>query len=110
MQSYSMTHCLPSSLRKRYARKLKNSFTKEKAQDHMLFSEQIRNMDYKIYPDKKQDHLGKYTTLWITGFQAYPSQQFNNRMDKDNIQFAKLIEQFESHQHKEQFLKVMSQT
>ena len=25
-------------------------------------------------------------TLWITEFQAYPSQQFNSRMNKDNIQ------------------------
>ena len=76
---------------------------------------------YKIYPDKKQDHLGQHkamhrasrklgATLWITEFQAYLSQQFNSRMNKDNIQFAKLIEKFESHQHKEQFLKDISQT
>ena len=52
---------------------------------------------YKIYPDKKQDHLGKHkamhrasgkpdATLWITEFHAYPSQQFDSRMNKDNIQ------------------------
>ena len=40
-----------------------NSFTKERAQDHVLFSEQIRNVDYKIYPDKKQDHLKKHNAM-----------------------------------------------
>ena len=116
-----MTHCLQSSLSKRYAWKLKNSFTKEKAQDHVLFSEQIRNVDFKIHPNKKQDDLGKHkamrrasgkpgATLWIAEFQAYPSQQSNSRMNKDNLQFSKLIKKFESHQHKEQFLKGMSQT
>ena len=39
MRSSSTTHCLQSSLRKWHAwKKLKNSFTKEKAQDHVLFS------------------------------------------------------------------------
>ena len=78
-------------------------------------------MDFKIYPNKKQDDLGKHkamhrasgkqgATLWIAEFQAHPSQQFNSRMNKDNLQFSMLIEKFESHQHKEQFLKGMSQT
>ena len=42
---------------------MRNSFTKEKAQDHVLFSEQIRTVDYKIYPDKKQNHLGKHKAM-----------------------------------------------
>ena len=96
MRSSSMTHCLQNALRKRYAWKPKNSFTQEKAQDHVLFSEQIRNVDHKIYSDNKQDHLGKHkamhrasgksdATLWPTEFQAYHSQQFNSRMNRDNI-------------------------
>ena len=100
MRSSSVKRCLQRLLRKRYAWKLKNSFTDEKAQDDVLFSEQIRNVDYKIYPDKKQDHLGKHkamhrasgkpdATLWITEFQAYPSQQFNGTMNKDNIQLPR---------------------
>ena len=77
-------------------------------------------MDYKIYRDKKQDHLGKHkamhraarkpdATLWITEFQAYLSivqQQDEQRQHT----VAKLIEKFESHQHKEQFFKDISQT
>ena len=85
MRSSSMTHYLQSSLRKRFVWKLKNCFTKEKAQNHVFFSEQIRNVDHKIYPEKKQDHLGKHKAMhrncgkpgakwWITEFQAYPSQ------------------------------------
>ena len=120
MRSSSMTHCLQSSLTKRYVWKLKNSFTKEKAQDHVLCSEQIRNVCYKIYQDKKQDHLGKHkamhrasgkpdATLWITEFQAYPSEQFNRRMNRQQT-VSKLIEKFESHEYEEQFLKDMSQT
>ena len=95
MRSSTMTYCLPSSLRKQCAWKLKNSFTNEKAQDHVLFSELSRNVNHKIYRDKKQDHLGKHkamhrasgkpgATLWITESQAYPSQQFNSRMNKDD--------------------------
>ena len=41
---------------------------------------------------------------------VFPSQQFNSRMNRDSRTVAKLIEKFESHQYKEQFLKVMSQT
>ena len=86
----------------------------------MLCSEQIRNVVHKIYWHKKQDHLGKHkamhrasgkpdATLWITEFQAYPSEQFNRRMNRQQT-VAKLIEKFESHQYEEQFLKDMSQT
>ena len=92
-----MTHCLQSSLRQRYAWKQKNSFTKKKAQDRVLFSEQIRNVDYKTYPDEQRDRLGKHkamhrasrkldATLWVTEFQAYLYQQFNSRMHKNNLQ------------------------
>ena len=49
---------------------------------HVLFTEQNRNVNYKIYPNKKQNHLGKHeamhgasgkpdATLEITEFQAY---------------------------------------
>ena len=65
---------------------------KRKRKTTCCFSEQIRNVDYKIYPDKKQDHLGKHkamhrvsgkpdATLWITEFQAYPSEQFSSTMN-----------------------------
>ena len=47
------------------------------------FSEQIRNVDYNIYQDKKQDHLGKHKAMHRTS--AKP-QQFNSRMNKDNVQ------------------------
>ena len=47
MPSSSMTHCLRSSLRKRCAWKLKNSFIKGKAQDHVFCSKQIRNVNHK---------------------------------------------------------------
>ena len=57
MQLYSMTHCLQSSLRKRYAWKLESSFIIETAKDHVLRSKQIRNVNHKIYLVKKQDHL-----------------------------------------------------
>ena len=46
------THCLQSSLRKRCAWKLENSFNKEKAKDHVLRSKQIRNVNHKIYQVK----------------------------------------------------------
>ena len=85
----------------------------------MKCSEQIRNVDYEIYPDKKQDHLGKHkamhrasgkpdATLWIAEFQAYPTVQQQDEQRQQTV--AKLIEKFESHQYKEQFLKDMSQT
>ena len=109
MRSSSMTHCLQSSLRKRYAWKLKNSFTKEKAQDHVLFSVQIRNVDYKIYPGKKQDHLGKHNIVDY----SVPDFSLSTVLQQDEQRqhtVAKLIEKFESHQHKEQFLRDTSQT
>ena len=121
MRSSSMTHCLQSSLRKRYARKRKNSFTKEKAQDHALCSKQIRIVNHKIYPVKKQDHLGKHKSdaqsFWETGCKIVdyriPGISLSTVQQQDEQRqhtVAKLIEKFESHQYKEQFLKDMSQT
>ena len=36
------------------------SLIKEKAKDHVLRSQQIRNVNHKIYQVKKQDHVGKH--------------------------------------------------
>ena len=94
---YSLTHCLQSSLRKRYACKLENSFIKEKAKDHVLRSKQIRNVNHKIYQVKKQDHLGKRkakceasrrldATSWTTESQTYLCQRFKSRMNKNDKQ------------------------
>ena len=116
MRSYSMTHCMQSSLKKRYAWKLKNSSTKGNAQDHVLFSEQIRNVDYNVYPDKKQDNLGKHegdaqnfretgcniVDYRVPGISLSTVQQ---QVEQSQHNVAKLIEKFESRQHKEQFLK-----
>ena len=97
MWSSSMTHCLQSSLlRKRYARKLENSFIKEPPKDHVLRSKQIRNVNHKIYPVKKQDHLGKHkakceasgrldATSWTTESQTSLSQRFE-QMKKNSKQ------------------------
>ena len=119
MRSYS--HCLQDSMRKRYAWKLKSSFTKEKAKDHVLCSKQIRGVNHKIYLVKKQDHLGKHkarcrasgrpdATWWTVESQACLSQQFKSRMNKGNIQSPSWSSSFESHKYKEQFLPDMSQT
>ena len=48
------------------------------------------------------------TTLWTREFQAYHSQQFNNEQRQHVV--AKLIEMFESHQHKEKLLQDIDQT
>ena len=47
---------------------------------------------------------------WTTESQAYLSQRFKSRMNKKRQTVAKLIEKFESHKFKEQFLQDMSQT
>ena len=85
----------------------------------MLFLKPIRKVVLKIYLYNKQDHLGnrnkmrrateKPEALMLTAeYQVYRSQRRNCRMlgDKDNV--TKLIEMFEKHQHKEQFLNDMS--
>ena len=69
---------------------------KKKAKDHVLFSEQIRHVEYKIYPHTMQYRLVRRTV----------QEQDEQRQHT----VAKLIEMFESHQHREQFLKDMSQT
>ena len=59
--------------------------------------EQIRDVDYKIYLVKKQDHLGKHkvkceasgrrdATSWTTESQAYLFQQCKSRMNKNDKQ------------------------
>ena len=120
MQLYSMTHCLQSSLRKRYAWKLENSFIKEKAKDHVSRSKQTLNVNHEIYLVKKQDHLGKHkvkceapgrpdAASWTTESQAYLSRvQEQDEQKRQTV--AKLIEKFESHKYKEQFLQDISQT
>ena len=50
--------------------KTKNSFIKEKAKDHVLFSKQIRNVNHKMYLGKKQDHLGKHLCGTLTSVGA----------------------------------------
>ena len=102
MRSSSMTHCLQSSLSKRYAWKLKNSFTKEKAQDHVLFSEQIRNLDFKIYPKEARwswrvQHCGlqssrhiplnSSTAVWTKTTYIFPcwSRSSNHISTKNNF-------------------------
>ena len=97
LQLNSMTHCLQSSLRKRHAWKLENSFIKEEAKDHVLRSKQIRNVKHKVYLVKKQDHLGthkaKYeasgrpdATSWTAESQTYLSQRFKSRINKNDKQ------------------------
>ena len=85
----------------------------------MLFLKPIRKVVPKIYLYKKQDHFGNRNKMrratekpealmLTTEDQVYRSQRRNCRMhgDKDNV--TKLIEMFEKHQHKEQFLNDMS--
>ena len=85
--------------------------------DHVLCSKQICNVNHKIYHVKKQDHLWKHkamhrasgkpdATLWIAEVQTHPSQQFKQQHEQRQRTVAKLIEKFESHQYKEQFLKI----
>ena len=64
-QLSSMTHCLQSSLRKRYAWRPKISFMKGRAWfwESVLFSKLIRNVVHKIYLYKKQDHLGNRSKM-----------------------------------------------
>ena len=59
-QLFTTTHCLQSSLRKRYAWRPRISFSKGKAwfEDRVLFFKLIRKVAHKIYLYKKQDHLG----------------------------------------------------
>ena len=111
MRSSSVTHCLESSLRKRYACKLKNSFTKENAQDHVLFSEQIRNVDCKINTDKKQDHLRKHKAMHN---RATGKPDGTSWISVPGISLSTVQQQDErrgpTFQHKEQHPKVISQT
>ena len=94
---------------------------KKKAKDHVLFSEQIRNVDYKIYP--RQEARSSWETqsdgqsFRETGCNivAYrvPGISISTLQEQDEQRqrtVGQLIEKFESHQHKEQFLKDMSQT
>ena len=117
MRSTSMTHCLQSSLRKRYAWKLKSSFTKEKAQDHVLCSKQIRNVDYKIDPPRQEARSSWETKSDAQSFRETGCNIVDYRVPNISIStvqqqdeqrqptVAKLIEKFESHQYKEQSLK-----
>ena len=78
-------------------------------------------MDYKIYPDKEQDHLGK-TQNGAQSSRETGCNIVDNRVPIISLStvqqldeprqhtVAKLIEKFESHQHKEQILRDMSQT
>ena len=80
----------------------------------MLFSERIRNVNHKIYLVKKQDHLGKHkaqsfreTRCNIVDYRV-PGISLSTVQQQDEQRqhtVAKLIEKFESRQHKEQFLK-----
>ena len=59
--------------------------------DHVLFPEQIRNLDCKIYPDMKHDHPGQHDAAQSFReirfkFQAHFSQQFNNQKINDDIE------------------------
>ena len=115
MRSSSTTHCLQSSLRKWYAWNLKNSFTKEQAQDHVLFSEQIRNVDYKIYPDKKKITFGNTKRCAeLPGNRMQHCGLLSSRHVPHNSSTAEWTKtyscQVDRDEHKEQFLKDMSQT
>ena len=74
----------------------------------------------KIYPVKKQDHVGKQkakceasgrpdATSWTTESQTYLSA-VQEQDEQAQHKVAQLIEMFESHKHKDQVLKDMSQT
>ena len=112
-QLSSMTHCLQSSLRKRYPWRPRISIIKGKAWfcDRVLLLKLIRNVVHKIYLYKKQDHLvngnkmrratgNPEATLLTTEYLVYESQRWSCRMH---------CECSKKHQHKEQFLKDMSQ-
>ena len=94
---------------------------KKQAKDHVLFSEQIRNVDCKIYPQKRQDHLGRRkamhrvsgrpdATLWTAEFQANQFQQFKGRMNKGNIKLLSWSRCLNHISIKTNFPKDMSQT
>ena len=91
----------------------------KESERHVLRSKQIRNVNHKIYQVKKQDHLGKHKNevrsfretrcnivdYWIPGISLNGS-----RAGRTKTTVAKLIEKFESHKYKEQFLQDVSQT
>ena len=103
MRSSSMTHCLQSSLRKRYAWKLSISFKKEKAQDDILFSEQIRNVDYKTSWETQSDAQSfrengcNVVDKRVPGISLSTVQQQDEQRQHS---VAKLIEMSEAHHHK----------
>ena len=85
----------------------------------MLFSQQIRNVDTRFTRTRSKIIFGNTerctqlsgkpdATLWITEFQASLSTVQQQDEQRQHT-VARLIEKFESHQHKEQFLKNMSQ-
>ena len=121
MRSSSLTHCLQSSLWKWYASKLKNSFTKEKSEKPRVVLRANSHCGLQDLP--RQEARSSWETqsdaqsfqetgcnivdFWVPGISLTSVQQQNEQRQHT---VAKLIEMFESHQHKEQFLKDMSQT
>ena len=98
MQSYSTIHCLQNVHRESGMHEnWRTAVAKENAQDHLLFPEQIRDVDYKIYLVKKQDDLGKHkvkceasgrrdATSSTSESQAYLFQQCKSRMNENDKQ------------------------
>ena len=87
----------------------------------LLCTKQIRNVDYKIYPDKKQDHLGKHKAMPRAsektgcnfvdcGGPGISISAVQQQDEQRQPTVAKLIEKSESNHYKEQFPKDMSQT
>ena len=66
----------------------------KESERHLVRSKQIRNVNHMIYQVKKQDR-------------GLPNPR---HISLNGQTVAKLIEKFESHKYKEQFLKDMSQT
>ena len=88
--------------------------------DCVLFLTLLRKENHKIFLYKKQDHSGNRNNIWrnreksvetllTIEYQEYRYQRWNCRVHDVKITSTKLIEMFEKHQHKEQFLKDMSQ-
>ena len=100
-------------MRKRYAWKLKNSFTKGKAQDLVLCSEQIRYVDSKIYPDTRSKIILGNTKLCteVPGDRMQHCGLQKSRhiplsgMNEDNRQLPSWSRSLKSHQYQQQFLK-----
>ena len=99
---------------------LKNSFVKEKAKDRVLCSKRIRNADSRTAQTRSKIILGntkrdakrlgdqmQHGGLPIPGISLSTVQEQDEQRQHT---VAKLIEKFESHKYKEQFLQDMSQT